>query len=83
MFRSKFYYSWLQVTQQRRDDFSSVPVDKKGIKKVNLNHLLNFTFEDDHQSGSSVRGGGGHHYRSSVARNNATCFNKEQFIQAK
>jgi len=71
-----------QVTQQRRDDFSSVPVDKKGIKKVNLNHLLNFTFEDDHQSGSSLRGGGAHHYRSSVARNNGTCFNKKQFIQA-
>jgi len=69
-----------QVTQRRRDDFSSVPVDKKGIKKVNLNHLLNFTFEDDHYQSSVSRGS--HQSRSSVARNNAACFNKELFIQA-
>jgi len=85
MAQSKANYSGRrnQVTQRRRDDFSSVPVDKKGIKKVNLNHLLNFTFDNDHSS--LHRGGSNYHptaHRYYNTKSTASCFNKEQFIQA-
>ena len=71
-----------QVTQVQRAEFgSALPY---GPKKMNLNHLINFTMAPREDS----RGAGGG--RSSVwrGRNNwgntrHPRFNKEQFLQAK
>lgn len=67
------------VVEEYRGDFESAL--NSGSKKVNLNHLLNFSYADresysDRPRGSGYRGRGNRRWSSRIT------YNKEQFLQA-
>lgn len=67
------------VVEEYRGDFESAL--NSGSKKVNLNHLLNFSYAgresySDRPRGTSYRGGGNRRWSSRIT------YNKEQFLQA-
>lgn len=69
----------LQVAEAQRAEFS--PAQFSGPKKINLNHLLNFTFEPRGQAGHFE--GSGHGSWGKRNKWGHKPFNKELFLQAK
>ncbi|XP_078486644.1 E3 ubiquitin-protein ligase RNF10 isoform X2 [Ciona intestinalis] len=64
-----------QMIKNRQDEFNPVSTEIKQGKKVNLNHLLNFSYES-----MEDERGGGRSYRSHYMHKET--FNKEQYLQA-
>ncbi|XP_021562379.1 RING finger protein 10 isoform X2 [Carlito syrichta] len=67
-----------EVAEAQRAEFS--PAQLSGPKKINLNHLLNFTFEPRGQAGHFE--GGGHGSWGKRNKWGHKPFNKELFLQA-
>ncbi|CAH6778791.1 RING finger protein 10 isoform X2 [Phodopus roborovskii] len=67
-----------EVAEAQRAEFS--PAQFSGPKKINLNHLLNFTFEPRGQTGHFE--GGGHGSWGKRNKWGQKPFNKELFLQA-
>uniref|UniRef100_H2Z6N9 E3 ubiquitin-protein ligase RNF10 n=1 Tax=Ciona savignyi TaxID=51511 RepID=H2Z6N9_CIOSA len=63
-----------QMIKARRDEYNSNSVESSNNKKVNLNHLLNFTYQSIEQDT------GRHHHHKFAPK--YSHFNKTQFIQA-
>lgn len=68
-----------EVAESRRAEFS--PAQSSGPKKINLNHLLNFTFEPRGQMGA-YHDGNGHGNWGKRNKWGHKPFNKELFLQA-
>ncbi|XP_077570864.1 E3 ubiquitin-protein ligase RNF10 [Stigmatopora nigra] len=69
-----------EVADTRRAEFS--PAQFSGPKKINLNHLLNFTFEPRGGNGAAVDGGYSCWGRRNKWGHKHKPFNKELFLQA-